>query len=222
MTHSLAPKPRPRGRLQMQSEQIAQDYLKMQAMLSYVSDVVIPFKAKRSSRPGDPVKRGEMLQDKQLYSAAVREAVLMWSPLLGLNIPNWAHHSKDAGLALQTAVRGSGGSAALTDARPPPPQGPPPGVARAPEGISAKKVAVLRSVLADQQKLQAEEDIALEGVKSILLSKQTLQKLLKQQRSLKLQSKDSLRKLVLHQSCSIVYVVTFLSNVQDIGCALNE
>jgi hypothetical protein len=183
----------------MQSEQIAQDYLKMQAMLSYVSDVVIPFKAKRSSRPGDPVKRGEMLQDKQLYSAAVREAVLMWSPLLGLNIPNWAHHSKDAGLALQTAVRGSGDSAVLTDARPPPPkgpppQGPPPGVARAPEGISAKKVAVLRSVLADQQKLQAEEDIASEGVKSILLSKQTLQKLLKQQQSLKLQSKDSLRR----------------------------
>lgn len=140
-----------------------------------------------------------MLRDKELYRAAVREAILMWSPLLGLNIPSWAQHSKNAQAALQVAVKGTGDPALLSDARPPPPKGPPPqgpssGGLRAPEGLSARKAAVLRSVLADQQKLQAEEDIAAEGAKSILLSKQTLQKLLKEQKVLTLEGKESLRK----------------------------
>ena len=174
----------------------------MQAMLSYVSDLVVPInqqRMKQGSGAGEGGSRQQVLADKRLYSEAVREAVLMWSPLLGLNIPAWAQHGNDSQTLLAAAARGVGGSGGpLTESRPPvppgmPPKGPPP-KGPPPDGISSRKHAVLKQVLADQQKLQVEQDIAMQGAKSILVSKQTLKKLIQQQRELKHQNRDSLRR----------------------------
>lgn len=75
----------------IEPEQIVQEYQQMKALMSYVGDLVmvppgpggaapVPGQAREAGKSPSPLEKGR-------YDMAVREAVQMWTPILGANLP---------------------------------------------------------------------------------------------------------------------------------------
>ena len=96
------------------TERITQEFLQMRALVSYVGDNVIPFNAKTNSSPNDgsssvasvssmksntsstsisatvqSVKRLSGFMEPVSYNFTVEEALKVWNPLYGIQIPEW-------------------------------------------------------------------------------------------------------------------------------------
>jgi hypothetical protein len=184
----------------------------MKALLSYVSDLIVPFSK------GEERKRGaDILVDSVAYQSAVNEAMVLWTPLLGLNLPNWVQHSRDPpGLAATLRNRSALGSKERdefegtvshsnfemksTDLTSPSPYAipiPPPNDTRtsgARDQITPAQADVLKEALAAQQKQQQLADMAREGARSILLTRATLRGLLRKELLFQNQNKDLFRR----------------------------
>lgn len=73
----------------IEPEQIVTEYLQMKALMSYVGDMVMVPHSGAAPTPGKPRQsgKGPSPLEQGRYDAAVREAVKMWTPLLGANLP---------------------------------------------------------------------------------------------------------------------------------------
>lgn len=96
--NSLVPQDRP---FQTTSDSVVDEYLQMQALMSYVGDLVMPFKHPEggleglaSSTMGGVSKRTKGRLDNNRFNRAVKEAVKLWTPLMGSVLPAWAKRTK--------------------------------------------------------------------------------------------------------------------------------
>jgi hypothetical protein len=100
----LIPSVRPGPDRLLMSDKVVEEYLQMKSMLSYVGDLVTPFKgdlndySKQASIPALPSggfsKRVDGAVNSSLYDQAVKQAVQVWTPLIGTHLPAWASNGK--------------------------------------------------------------------------------------------------------------------------------
>lgn len=216
LNHNLLPKPRPKGHRALQAEKIAQDYLKMRALMSYVSDLVLPYtktNGPRLSRTNPDASKA--LMDPSLYNEAVKEAIALWTPLLGLNIPRWVQSAIDQKSAERvvrsfpndSSTKKISSSTQLKDS------------SNLSDSMDISKIyndtiqissvqssessidtslsqqKIIHSVLHGvPQPDQIHQQMAQEGSRAILISKQTLKKLLREELLLQRQNKEQFRR----------------------------
>lgn len=168
-------------------------------MMSYVGDVVMPFKVKGDKAMGSFITRPghKILKSEAAYADAVKEAMLLWSPLFGSSLPKWAEgrKMKDKGAAAQMKGRTHVLNMHINDALASLPA--PPAPARSAMHVTQEmktKAKVVKSVLHNQQMTDAQRRMAMEGVQSILITKSSLKRLLRKELALKEQSKDTFRR----------------------------
>jgi hypothetical protein len=96
--NSLVPQDRA---FQTTTDAVVDEYLQMQALMSYVGDLVMPFKHPKggleglaSSTMGGVSKRTKGRLDNKRFNLAVKEAVKLWTPLMGSSLPAWAKRTK--------------------------------------------------------------------------------------------------------------------------------
>lgn len=85
-----------KGQYMDDSDQVVQDYLQMKALLSYVGDLVMHTPVSRKDRESNSVgvAKGELPVDPQRYKDALKEAVVLWTPLVGVNLPKWVQQGR--------------------------------------------------------------------------------------------------------------------------------
>jgi len=111
----LVPGERKSQGAELKVEDIVQEFLQMRAMLSYVGDMIqLPYSDKRKKitktedgmkalaveghfgdKSAKPLRRLAGVLDEGRYEAAVQQAMSVWSPLVGANLPRWAKGEKD-------------------------------------------------------------------------------------------------------------------------------
>ena len=72
--------------------------MQMRALASYVVDLVMPYNkldAKSSSGVGGISNRMKGVWDGKKYMQGMKEAIQMWSPLLGTILPPWIKNAHD-------------------------------------------------------------------------------------------------------------------------------
>lgn len=115
INNSLVPSERKKSGPESASNRIVQEYMQMRALISYVGDLVQPFPVKRTktlndsnstsnsnkngnrdlsipssaSRPERSIRRLQGVTDSQLFNSALTDAMKLWSPLVGINLPKW-------------------------------------------------------------------------------------------------------------------------------------
>ena len=122
----MVPVERNQGSEAFKPDRIVEEYMQMKALLSYVGDLVMPYSGKSITRTAAgnallqeqgskarPLARLAGVLDQGKYDTAVREAVSLWSPLLGAHLPAWAKPSMDAYDPSDDADAQSIGSASL-------------------------------------------------------------------------------------------------------------
>jgi hypothetical protein len=194
INHDLLPQARPRGYKELQAERITEDFLKMRALMSYVGDTVMPFKFKGDKAIGSYVTRkSPMLTSSHAYSDAIKEAVQLWSPLFGATLPLWAMNRKQVSTQARPSTRQltSQIDSAVASLLPPP--APLRTGVRISQGLSSK-VKTLQSVVKNEQINDRQKKMAIEGAQSILITKGSLKRLLRNELQLKEKSKQAYRK----------------------------
>jgi hypothetical protein len=99
----LIPENRPGPDKLLVSDKVVEEYLQMKSMLSYVGDLVAPFKGDLVGNnkltmnvpmmpSGGFSKRIEGVINSNRYDAAVKQAVQVWTPLIGTHLPAWANY----------------------------------------------------------------------------------------------------------------------------------
>ena len=198
INHDLLPKARPRGYKELQAERITEDFLKMRALMSYVGDTVLPFKFKGDKAIGSYVTRkSPMLTSSHAYSDAITEAVQLWSPLFGATLPQWAKTRKQKPKPKQSGVQSSQGTKDLTNqiamASLPPPPAAAHNTTSVPKELQGK-VKTLQNVIKNDQINEKQKQMAIEGAQSILITKGSLKRLLRNELQLKEKSKEAYRR----------------------------
>ena len=190
----MIPKPRPRGYRELQAERITQDFLKMRALLSYVGDTVLPFDFRGDKAIGSySIRKAPMMANPQSYEKAVKEAVQLWTPLFGATIPQWADNRREKVLQHSRDTRElrnqiANAAASIT---------PPPAPKQKPVKISKKlesKVKAIKNVVRNDRIREQQKRMAIEGAESILITKGSLRRLLRNELILNEKSKSVYRK----------------------------
>lgn len=94
--NDMAPPDRPGPEKQIMPDRVVHEYMQMKALLSYVGDVVAPYAnpnvggvAAANIPLGGVSKRTHGAVNPNLYKEALRQAVSVWSPLIGSHLPDW-------------------------------------------------------------------------------------------------------------------------------------
>ena len=108
LDRKMVPVERNKGSEPLTSDRIVHEYLQLKALLSYVGDLVMPFSGKALTRTAAgaelvaqqgalarPLARLAGVVSHSTHEAATREAVEIWTPLLGAHLPSWAKHAGD-------------------------------------------------------------------------------------------------------------------------------
>lgn len=99
----MAPQDRPGPGQMLSADRVVHEYLQMKALLSYVGDVVAPIQGKKTAWinaniPNYPTgglsKRVAGLTDADRYEETMRQAVTVWTPLVGSHLPEWARRRR--------------------------------------------------------------------------------------------------------------------------------
>jgi hypothetical protein len=198
-------KPNASGQHISSSEQIVQDYLQMKALLSYVGDLVMPFDTSKRTKPGR--KNGaDMPVDPDRYQEAVKEAVSIWTPLVGVHLPKWLQQKKKPPLhVISTMSQNESVTASETASLVTKEKSALVGNDTA-SGVYSKELSLPASNLVPKRKppvpitaptaprtVQQEESIASE-MRSVLLTKSSLRKVLRDEVISSENSKQSYRK----------------------------
>lgn len=73
---------------------VVEEYLQMKDMMTYVGDLVLPYtRGKVVGRPSSAAGDKKGIDPRQ-YETAIQQALKVWSPLVGLNVPDWVTSSK--------------------------------------------------------------------------------------------------------------------------------
>jgi hypothetical protein len=193
----------------------------MQALMSYVSDLIVPFPHSLLSSTGNRKQSSSdntsALLNASLHADAVKEAIALWTPLLGLNIPRWAEQAKDSRMAQQitkqlkddqqherpshTAAR-SATSISQTSSLPSSTaslsniylSSTTPTPLNHSTTFTPSQQSLIHATSSIPQPDSAHQEQAREGTRAILISKQTLKKLLRQELLLQQQNKFQFRR----------------------------
>lgn len=191
INHDLLPKARPRGYKELQAERITEDFLKMRALMSYVGDTVMPFTFKGDKAIGSYVTRKTpMLTSSHAYSDAITEAVQLWSPLFGATLPLWAKNRKQK-RGRQTNEMTSQIATAIASI--PPPPAPERSLSTVLTGSQTKE-KILQNIAKNDHINEKQRRLAMEGAQSILITKGSLKRLLRNELHLKEKSKEAYRR----------------------------
>jgi hypothetical protein len=104
---SLAPAHRPLGGLK--PDKVVEEYLQMRALISYVGDLVTLKTEKRLNDLGKEFITGGLesrVKDKVnhlQFDNAIKEAIKIWTPLVGAHIPSWAQKKRNAFNSIEDA-----------------------------------------------------------------------------------------------------------------------
>ena len=162
--------------------------------MSYVGDTVLPFNFKGDKAIGSFVTRkSPMMTSSSAYSDAIKEAVQLWSPLFGATLPLWAKNRKQPEIQPGPEVRELTAKVAQAAASIPPPPAPTRSTVTVTKTMKSK-VQTLKTVIRNEQISEKQKRLAVEGAESIIITKGSLRRLLRNELQLKEKSKDSYRR----------------------------
>lgn len=115
LDRSLVPGERKPQGAELKPDDIVKEFLQMRAMMSYVGDMIqLPYSDKRKKitktdqgikalareghfgdKTAKPLRRLAGVLDEGRYEDAVQQAMSVWSPLVGANLPRWAKGGKE-------------------------------------------------------------------------------------------------------------------------------
>ena len=93
--NNLIPSKRP---ISLESDTIVKEFMQMRALASYVGDLVMPYNklnTASSSGVGGISNRMKGVWDGRKYMQGMKEAIRMWTPLLGTILPPWIKNTHE-------------------------------------------------------------------------------------------------------------------------------